>query len=92
MNAPSEKLTRDVKVLASDIQELLKATASQTGDRIAAARARVETSLTHARETVTVHALQAGRTTDRYVHEHAWETAGFAALAGAIVGFLVARR
>ena len=92
MNAPSEKLTQDVKVLAADLQELLKATASQTGERIAATRARVESSLAHARDTVTVQALQAGRTTDRYVHEHAWETAAFAALAGAIIGFLAGRR
>ena len=42
MNAPAEKLTQDVKVLATDLQELLKATASQTGDRISAARTRVE--------------------------------------------------
>ena len=92
MNAPAEKLTHDVKVLATDLQELLKATASHTGDRIAAARSRVEGSLATARDTITVQARDAAQTTDRYVREYPWETAGVAALVGAIVGFLIARR
>ena len=92
MNAPAEKLTQDVKVLATDLQELLKATASQTGEKISAARARIETSLAHAKDTVAVQARYAAETTDRYVRTYPWETAGVAVLAGAIVGFLISRR
>jgi ElaB/YqjD/DUF883 family membrane-anchored ribosome-binding protein len=92
LNSSAERLTQDVKVLATDLQELVKATASETGEKICAARARVESSLLHARDKVTVQARQAARTTDRYVHEHALETAGLAALAGAVVGFLIGRR
>jgi ElaB/YqjD/DUF883 family membrane-anchored ribosome-binding protein len=92
MNAPAEKLTQDVKVLATDLQELLKATASQTGDRISAARTRVEGSLATARDTVAVQARQAAESTDRYVREYPWETAGIAAVAGVVLGFLIARR
>jgi hypothetical protein len=33
-----EKLIEDLKVVASDVVELLKATANQTGEKIAAAR------------------------------------------------------
>ena len=92
MNAPAEKLTRDVKVLATDLQELIKATASQTGEKVTAARARVESSLATAKDVVTVQARQAAETTDRYVRQYPWETAGIAAFAGAIVGFLIGRR
>lgn len=92
MNAPTEKLTQDVKVLATDLQELLKATASQTGEKISGARTRVEGSLATARDTVTVQARQAAETTDRYIHQYPWEAAGIAALAGAILGFLISRR
>ena len=92
MNAPAEKLTQDVKVLVTDLQELLRATASQSGEKIAAARARVEGSLAHARDTVTLQAREAAETTDRYVRQYPWETAGIAALAGAIVGFLIGKR
>ena len=92
MNAPAEKLTQDVKVLATDLQELIKATASQTGEKVTAARARVEGSLATAKDMVTVQARQAAETTDRYVRQYPWETAGIAALAGAIIGFLISRR
>lgn len=92
MNAPAEKLTHDVKVLVTDLQELLRATASQSGEKIAAARSRVEGSLATARHTVTVQAREAAETTDRYVRQYPWETAGIAALAGAIIGFLISRR
>ena len=92
MNAPVEKLTQDVKVLASDLQELLKATATHGGEKVAAARARVESSLAHAKDAVAIQARHAAETTDRYVRAYPWETAGVAALAGAIIGFLIARR
>ena len=92
MNAPAEKLTQDVKVLAADLQELLKATASQSGEKIAAARTRVEGALVHARDTVGLQAREAAERTDRYVHQYPWETAGIAAIAGAIAGFLIGRR
>ena len=92
MNAPAEKLTHDVKVLAADLQELLRATASQAGVCIASARARVDGALAHAWDTVTLQAREAAETTDRYVRQYPLETAGIAALAGAIVGFLIGRR
>ena len=35
-----EKLMEDLRVVVADAEELLKATANQTGERIAAARAK----------------------------------------------------
>jgi ElaB/YqjD/DUF883 family membrane-anchored ribosome-binding protein len=40
-----EKLMEDLRIVVADAEELLKATANQTGERIAAARARVGESL-----------------------------------------------
>jgi len=40
-----DKLIEDLKVVANDVEELLRATASQTGDKVAAARAHAEESL-----------------------------------------------
>ena len=40
-----EKLMEDLRTVFVDVEELLKATASQTGDRITAARAKAEESL-----------------------------------------------
>ena len=69
MNAPAEKLTRDIKVLVTDLQELLKATTSQSGEKIAAARVRLESALAQAQDTVTVQARNAAEATDHYVHQ-----------------------
>ena len=40
-----EKLMEDLKVVVADAEELLKATANQTGDRILAARAKAGESI-----------------------------------------------
>ena len=45
MNAPTEKLAADVKVIAADVEELVRATAAETGDRLYAARNRVQAAL-----------------------------------------------
>jgi ElaB/YqjD/DUF883 family membrane-anchored ribosome-binding protein len=96
MNAPTEKLVTDTKVLVSDIEELLKATAAQTGDKVAAARARMQGALVDARDTVTVRTKEAAQATDRYVRENPWQsvgaTAGIAVGVGLLIGLLIGRR
>jgi ElaB/YqjD/DUF883 family membrane-anchored ribosome-binding protein len=92
MNAPTERIVTDVKVLVTDIEELLKATASQSGERVNAARARLEAALTHARDTVTVQARQAMQATDQYVHQKPWQATGVAAALGVVIGLLIGRR
>ncbi len=96
MNAPAEKLAADTKVLVADIEELLKATAAQTGDKVAAARARVQGALVGARDTVAVRTKEAAQATDRYVRENPWQsvgaTAGIAVGVGLLIGLLIGRR
>ena len=92
MNAPAEKVVTDVKLLASDIEELVWATAAQSGDKIAEARARVQEALAGAKETVIVRGAEAARMTDRYVHENAWKAVGISAGIALLVGLLIGRR
>ena len=92
MNAPAEKLVTDAKVLVSDIEELVKATAAQSGEKLSAARVRVQAALVNARETVALHGKEAARATDQYVHQHPWETAGISAGLGFLIGLLIGRR
>jgi ElaB/YqjD/DUF883 family membrane-anchored ribosome-binding protein len=92
MNAPAEKLVTDVKVLVTDIEELLKATAAQTGERITATRARVEAALMNARDTVTEQARHTAQATDQYVHRHPWQAGGIAAGVGLLIGLLLGKR
>lgn len=92
MNAPAEKFAGDVRVLVSDIEELLKATAAQTGEKVTAARARLEGSLAEAKETVLLRGREAARVTDRYVHDNPWKAIGAAAGFGLLIGLLIGRR
>jgi ElaB/YqjD/DUF883 family membrane-anchored ribosome-binding protein len=92
MNAPTEKLAADVKVLAADVEELIRATAAETGDRLHAARNRVQAALVGARDTVVVQGRDAAATTDRYVRENTWTAVGVSCAIGFFVGLLVGRR
>lgn len=94
-----EKLVEDLKVVVADAEELLKATASQTGERIAAARAKAEESLraakvrlADAQASVVEKVKVAAKTTDDYVHENPWKAVGIAAVAGLLLGALISRR
>jgi ElaB/YqjD/DUF883 family membrane-anchored ribosome-binding protein len=89
MNAPTDKIVTDAKILVADVEELLRATASQTGERVAAARARLQSALADARDAVTLHTRQAAQVADRYVHENPWKAMGIAAGVSAGIGLLI---
>jgi ElaB/YqjD/DUF883 family membrane-anchored ribosome-binding protein len=93
-----ERLIAQIKSLAYDAEELLKATAGETGARIAGARARAEASLRRAQE----DAAQAGRevarqakrvavATDRFARGNPWQLAGIALVVGIVLGVLSRR-
>ena len=97
--AAREQLAADLKAVIADAEELLKATAGATGERIVAARARAEGTVRAAKEKlsrlddeVVGRAKDAARATDEYVHEHPWGAVGIAAAAGLLVGVIIARR
>ncbi|PWT76111.1 MAG: DUF883 domain-containing protein [Proteobacteria bacterium] len=94
-----EKLIDDLKVVAKDVEELLKLTASQTGEKIAAARARAEESLRTAKENledasddIMMRARDASRLADDYVNDNPWQAVGIAAGIGFLIGYLIGRR
>jgi len=92
MNAPTDKLAADVKVLATDIEELVRATAAETSGRLTAARERVRSALVGARDTVVVQGKDAAATADRYVRDNTWTAIGVSAAVGFLIGLLVGRR
>ncbi len=96
---PKEKLVADLKVVVSDAEELLAATASQTGEKIAELRERMQTNLRLARlkladaeAALREGTRQMAKATDHYVHENPWKAIGIAAGAGLLVGMLIGRR
>lgn len=84
----SEKLMQDMNTVMVDAEELLKATASQTGERIEKVRARATESLRTARERIAT----ASNGITGQVQEHPWAAAGIAAGVGLLVGLLIGRR
>jgi ElaB/YqjD/DUF883 family membrane-anchored ribosome-binding protein len=97
--APKEKLVADLKLVVADAEELLAATASQTGEKIAELRDRMQTNLRMARlkladaeAAVRESTRQMAKATDHYVHENPWKAIGIAAGAGLLVGMLIGRR
>jgi len=94
-----QKLVADLKVVVADAEELLRATASQAGEKVSAARERIQASLGTAKVKLaeaevalrekTKHAAKA---TDEYVHENPWQAGGIAAAAGLLLGILISRR
>lgn len=94
-----EQLIHDFKAVVADAEALLKATAGQGGESIAAMRSKVEASLATAKEKMTdaEHALiartkAAAKATDEYVHVHPWQSIGIAASIGVVIGLLIGRR
>ena len=94
-----EKLTQDLKIVIADAEELLRATASQAGEKVAVAREKIQDSLHRAKikladaEDVMIDKTkQAARATDEYVHDHPWKAVGVAAGIGLIIGLLIGRR
>jgi ElaB/YqjD/DUF883 family membrane-anchored ribosome-binding protein len=94
-----DKLLDDLRVVASDVEELLRATANQTGDRINEARARAEESLRAARarleetgDEVAARTREAARAAEEYVHDNPWQSIGIAAGVGFLLGYLIGRR
>lgn len=97
--AARQKLVADFKSVIRDTEELLRATAGQTGERIDAARARLEERLASARADVAdlsqeavARGRAAAKSADAYVHNHPWQSIGIAAAVGLLVGLISARR
>ena len=95
----SEKLMQDMRVVVADAEDLLKATAGQTGERIEKIRARAEESLRAARNRMQIAgkavqetATEAARTVDDQVHKNPWTAVSIAAGVGLVLGIILGRR
>jgi len=95
----TDKVREDLQLVLSDVEELLKATAGHTGERVSAARERVEASLRSARDKLedagsaaAARARRAAQDTDRYVHVHPWTSMSVAAGVGLLLGYILGRR
>ena len=97
--ALAQRIKQDLQTVVVDAEELLKATAGQTGERIDKLRTRAEESLIAARLRLVEAGAAAGETAraaarnaDDQAHRHPYALAGLAAGVGLLVGLLIGRR
>jgi ElaB/YqjD/DUF883 family membrane-anchored ribosome-binding protein len=98
-NSQGSPIARDIQNVVTDAQELLKTVQTEGESRLTDVRARVQTQLDSARQslgelqqTVVDGGKAAMNTTDAYVRGNPWRAVGISAAAGALIGFLIARR
>ena len=94
-----EKLVADLRVVLADTEQLLKAVAAESGEKLAALRPRIEENLRSAKarlaefeQAASDKARAAVEATDGYAHEHPWRIASVSALVGVALGLLIGRR
>jgi ElaB/YqjD/DUF883 family membrane-anchored ribosome-binding protein len=99
MQVTTDKLMKDLRAVVVDTEDLIKATAGQTGERIEKVRARAEESLRNARVQVQatgndlqVAAQDAARQVSSQVRENPWTAVGIAAGIGLVLGILIGRK
>ena len=92
-------IARDFQNVVDDAHELLKTVEQEGTGKINQVRSKVQDTIDTARGTlndvgtqVAASAKQYAATTDDYVRANPWQSVGVGALAGVLVGFLIARR
>ncbi len=94
----TEKLMGDLRTLISDAEDLLRATTSQAGEKVAVARQKIEQSLVEgkkalaeAEKVVIERSKEYADIADDYIRENPWSAVGIAAGVGLILGLLMRR-
>jgi ElaB/YqjD/DUF883 family membrane-anchored ribosome-binding protein len=94
-----DKLIAEVKAVIADAEDLLHATASATGEKVAEVRERAVDSIRRAKaelqqlqEAAVQRTAAAAHATDDYVRKHPWQAAGVAVAVGFLLGLLAGRR
>lgn len=98
-NSAGTGIAREFHNFVADVEDLLTATTSLTGEDLAHARERLQERIASAKLSIenTGHAIagrarRSAQATDHYVHQQPWQAIGIGALVGLTVGYLAGRR
>ena len=98
-NSSKQKLVSDMKIVVSDAEEILRATAGVAGEKMVDLRERIGERLRDAKlriadaEVALVDKTKAAaRATDDYVNENPWQAVGIGAGIGLLLGIINGRR
>ncbi len=95
MDKQKEENGNDLSTLAEDARALMAATADVAGEKVGEARKRVAAALENGKEIygrVREKAIEGAKATDKVVRENPYQAIGIALGAGALIGYLIARR
>jgi len=91
--------SQEINDLIADVEEFIGRVGDAADPEIARLRAKVEQAVSTAKKSLTQGAEHVQRKAqaamdagDRYVRDQPWQALGVAALAGVVLGFVVARR
>ena len=91
-SAEIKNLIADVEDLVARIADLKDADVARVRNKVLRAVDTAKVSLAESADTLRRQAQRAAATADDYVHDSPWQAVGIAALVGALVGILAARR
>ena len=90
-----QKLVNDLKVVVHDAEELMKATASDLGERAREARGKLAATLESAKANCKIleqKTVAGAKAADHIIREHPYQSLGIAFGIGILVGVLVNRK
>jgi ElaB/YqjD/DUF883 family membrane-anchored ribosome-binding protein len=90
-----QKLMNDLKVVVHDAEALMKATASDLGDKAREARVRLAATLESAKASchkLEEKAVEGAKVADRVIRDNPYRSMGIALGVGVLVGLLLRRR
>lgn len=92
-------VSREFRNFLADVEDLIKATSTLTGDELARNRERLTERVSEARESVEAlgaavehRARRTAAVTDEYVREEPWKAIGIGTAVGFLLGLVLARR
>jgi ElaB/YqjD/DUF883 family membrane-anchored ribosome-binding protein len=94
-NVSTERLVGDLKTVARDAEDLLKASAGEVGEKAHEVRARLTAAVERAREAcerLEEKAIAGAKATDKVIREHPYQSIGIAFGVGLLIGVLVTRK
>ena len=98
-NSSKQKIVADMKIVVSDAEEILRATAGVAGEKMVDLREQIADRLHDAKmrladaEAALVDKTKAAaRATDDYVNDNPWQAVGIAAGVGLLLGIIIGRR
>ena len=94
-NVSTDRLVSDLKTVAHDAEDVLKASAGEVSEKAHEVRARLTAALERAKdacERLEEKAVAGAKATDKVIRDHPYESIGIAFGVGLLIGVLVTRK